>query len=88
MSNTTPELKIFSVCYRPPFSQGLNTFIIDHVTSSMVSPHKGILDERETEHYLFLKIIEAIEQYDPGISKSDQLLLDKLYKEEIEFVEL
>lgn len=88
MSNTTPELKIFSVCYRPPFSQGLNTFIVDHVRSSMVSPHKGTLEERETEHYLFSKIIEAIEQYNPGISKADQLLLDKLYKEEIEFVEL
>ncbi len=88
MSKTTPELKLFTVCYRPPFSQGLNTFIIDHVTSSMVSPHKGILEERETEHYLFSKIIEAIEQYKPDISKADQLLLDKLYKEEIEFVEL
>ena len=88
MSNTISELKIFSVCYRPPFSQGFNTFIIDHVTSSMVSPHKGTLEERETEHYLFSKIIEAIEQYNPGISKSDQLLLDKLYKEGIEFVEL
>ena len=88
MSNTTPELKIFSVCYRPPFSQGLNTFIVDHVTSSMVSPHKGTLEERETEHYLFSKIIEAIEEYDPSISNSDQLLLDKLYKEETEFVEL
>ena len=53
MSNTTPELKIFSVCYRPAFSQGMDTFIIDHVTSSMVSPHKGTLDQRETEHYLF-----------------------------------
>ena len=52
MSKTTPELKLFSVCYRPPFSQGMDTFIIDHVTSSMVSPHKGTLDERETEHYL------------------------------------
>ena len=88
MSNSTPELKIFSVCYRPPFSQGMNTFIIDHVTSSMVSPHKGTLDERETEHYLFKKIIEAIEQYKPSISNSDQLLLDRLYEAEIEFVEL
>ena len=88
MSKTTPELKLFTVCYRPPFSQGLNTFIIDHVTSSMVSPHKGTLEERETEHYLFSKIIEAIEQYKPDISNADQLLLDKLYKEEIEFVEL
>ena len=88
MSNTTPELKIFSVCYRPPFSQGMNTFIIDHVTSSMVSPHKGTLDKRETEHYLFKKIIEAIEEHNPSISNSDQLLLDKLYEAEIEFVEL
>jgi hypothetical protein len=88
MSKTTPELKLFTVCYRPPFSQGMDTFIIDHVTSSMVSPHKGTLDERETEHYLFSKIIEAIEQHDTSISKSDQLLLDKLYEAEIEFVEL
>ena len=88
MSNTTPELKLFSVCYRPSFSQSIDTFIIDHVTSSMVSPHKGTLDERETEHYLFSKILEAIEQYNPSISKSDQLLLDKLYESEIEFVEL
>ena len=88
MSKTTPELKLFTVCYRPPFSQGLNTFIIDHVTSSMVSPHKGTLEERETEHYLFSKIIEAIEQYKPSISNSDQLILDKLYEAEIEFIEL
>jgi trans-aconitate methyltransferase len=88
MAKTTTELKVFSVCYRPPFSQGMNKFIIDHVTSSMVSPHKGALEERETEHYLFLKIIEAIEQYNPTISKSDQLILDKLYEAEIEFVEL
>jgi len=88
MSNTTPELKIFSVCYRPPFSQGMNTFIVDHVTSSMVSAHKGTLDERDTEHYLFSKIIEAIEEHKPNISKSDQQLLDKLYEAEIEFVEL
>jgi len=88
MPKTTTELKLFSVCYRPPFSQGMDTFIIDHVTSSMVSPHKDTLDERETEHYLFSKIIEAIEQYKPSISKSDQLLLDKLYEAEIEFVEL
>ena len=88
MAKTTSELKLFSVCYRPPFSQSMDTFIIDHVTSSMVSPHKGTLDERETEHYLFLKIIEAIEQHTPSISKSDQLLLDKLYEAEIEFVEL
>ena len=88
MSNTTPELKLFSVCYRPPFSQSMDTFIIDHVTSSMVSPHKGTLDKRETEHYLFSKIIEGIEQHKPSISKSDQLLLDKLYEAEIEFVEL
>ena len=88
MPKTTPELKLFSVCYRPPFSQGMDTFVIDHVTSSMVSPHKGILDERETEHYLFLKIIEAIEQHKPSISKSDQLILDKLYEAEIEFVKL
>ena len=88
MHKTIPELKLFLVCYRPPFSQCMDTFIIDHVTPSMVSPHKGILDERETEHYLFSKIIEAIEQYKPIISKSDQLLLDKLYEAEIEFVEL
>ena len=88
MSKTTPELKLFSVCYRPPFSQGMNIFIIDHVTSSMVSPHKGTLDERETEHYLFKKIIEAIEEHNPSISNSDQLLLDKLYEAEIEFIEL
>ena len=88
MSKTTPELKLFSVCYRPPFSQGMDTFIIDHVTSSMVSPHKGTLDQRETEHYLFSKIIEAIEEHKPNISKLDQLLLDKLYEAEIEFVEL
>ncbi len=88
MSKTTPELKLFSVCYRPPFSQGMDTFIIDHVTSSMVSPHKGTLDERETEHYLFSKIIEAIEEHQPSISNADQLLLDKLYEAEIEFVEL
>ncbi len=88
MSTTTPELKIFSVCYRPPFSQSMDTFIIDHVRSSMVSSHKGTLDQRETEHYLFSKIIEAIEQYNPNISKSDQLILDKLYESEIEFVEL
>ena len=88
MSKTTPELKLFSVCYRPPFSQSMDTFIIDHVTSSMVSPHKGTLDQRETEHYLFSKIIDAIEQHKPSISKSDQLLLDKLYESEIEFVEL
>ena len=88
MTKTIPELKLFSVCYRPPFSQGMNTFIIDHVTSSMVSPHKGTLEERETEHYLFSNIIEAIEQYKPNISKSDQLLLDKLYEAEVEFVEL
>ncbi len=88
MAKTTTELKVFSVCYRPPFSQGMNKFIIDHVTSSMVSPHKGTLEERETEHYLFSKIIEAIEQYNPSILKSDQLILDKLYEAEIEFVEL
>ena len=88
MSKTTPELKLFSVCYRPPFSQSMDTFIIDHVTPSMVSPHKGTLDERETEHYLFLKIIEAIEQHKPSISNADQLLLDKLYEAEVEFVEL
>ena len=88
MSKTTPELKLFSVCYRPPFSQSMDTFIIDHITSSMVSPHKGTLDQRETEHYLFSKIIDAIEQHKPSISKSDQLLLDKLYESEIEFVEL
>ena len=88
MDKTTSRLKLFSVCYRPPFSKSMDTFIIDHVTSSMVSPHKGTLDERETEHYLFLKIIEAIEQHKPSISKSDQLLLDKLYETEIEFVEL
>ena len=88
MAKTTSELKLFSVCYRPPFSQGMNKFIIDHVTSSMVSPHKGTLEERETEHYLFSKIIEAIEQYNPSILKSDQLILDKLYEAEIEFVEL
>ncbi|NOR56801.1 MAG: hypothetical protein GQ531_11430 [Sulfurovum sp.] len=88
MSNTTPELKIFSVCYRPPFSQSMDTFIIDYVTSSMVSPHKGTLDKRETEHYLFKKIIEAIEEHNPSISNSDQLLLDNLYEAEIEFVEL
>jgi len=88
MSKTTPELKLFTVCYRPPFSEGMNRFIIDHVTSSMVSPHKGTLEERETEHYLFSKIIEAIEERDPGISKSDQLILDKLYESEVEFVEL
>jgi len=88
MSKTTPKLKLFSVCYRPPFSQGMNTFIIDNVTSSMVSPHKGTLDERETEHYLFSKIIEAIEQHKTSISNSDQILLDKLYEAEIEFVEL
>lgn len=88
MAKTITELKVFSVCYRPPFSQGMNKFIIDHVTSSMVSPHKGTLEERETEHYLFSKIIEAIEQYNPSILKSDQLILDKLYEAEIEFVEL
>jgi len=88
MSKTTPELKLFSVCYRPPFSQSMDTFIIDHVTSSMVSPHKGTLDERETEHYLFSKIIEAIEKHQPSISNADQLLLDKLYEAEVEFVEL
>ena len=88
MPKTTPELKLFTVCYRPPFSQGMDTFIIDHVTSSMVSPHKGTLDLRETEHYLFSKIIEAIEEHKPNISKSDQLLLDKLYEAEIEFLEL
>ena len=88
MSNTIPELKIFSVCYRPPFSQGMDTFVIDHVTASMVSPHKGTLDKRETEHYLFTKIIEAIEEHNPSISNSDQLLLDNLYEAEIEFVEL
>ncbi|GIT99727.1 hypothetical protein TSL6_02340 [Sulfurovum sp. TSL6] len=88
MAKTTTELKVFSVCYRPPFSQSMNKFIIDHVTSSMVSPHKGTLEERETEHYLFSKIIEAIEQYNPSILKSDQLILDKLYEAEIEFVEL
>ena len=88
MPKTIPELKLFSVCYRPPFSQSMEKFIIDHVTSSMVSPHKGTQDERETEHYLFKKIIEAIEQHNPSISKSDQLLLDKLYEAEIEFVEL
>jgi len=88
MPKTTPELKLFSVCYRPSFSQGMDTFIIDHVTSSMVSPHKGTLDERETEHYLFSKIIEAIEQHKPSISNSDQLILDKLYEAEVEFVEL
>ncbi len=88
MAKTTTELKVFSVCYRPPFSQGMNKFIIDHVTSSMVSPDKGTLEERETEHYLFSKIIEAIEQYNPSILKSDQLILDKLYEAEIEFVEL
>ena len=84
----TLELKLFLVCYRPPFSQSMDTFIIDHITSSMVSPHKGTLDQRETEHYLFSKIIDAIEQHKPSISKSDQLLLDKLYESEIEFVEL
>ena len=88
MSKTIPELKLFTVCYRPPFSQGMDRFIIDHVTSSMVSPDKGILEERETEHYLFSKIIEAIEEHDPSISKSDQLILDKLYDAEVEFVEL
>ncbi len=88
MSKITPELKLFSVCYRPPFSQGMNIFIIDHVISSMVSPHKGTLDERETEHYLFSNIIEAIEEHKPSISNSDQLLLDRLYESEIEFVEL
>ena len=88
MSKTIPELKLFSVCYRPSFSQGMDTFIIDHVTSSMVSPHKGRLDERETEHYLFSKIIEAIEEHQLSISKSDQLLFDKLYEAEVEFVEL
>jgi len=88
MPNTTPKLKLFTVCYRPSFSQGMVTFIINHVTSSMVSPHKGTLDERETEHYLFLKIFEAIEQYKPSISESDQQLLDKLYEVGIEFVEL
>lgn len=88
MPKTTPELKLFTVCYRPPFSQGMDTFIIDHVTSSMVSAHKGTLDLRETEHYLFSKIIEAIEEHKPSISNSDQLLLDKLYEAEIEFVEL
>ena len=88
MTKTTLELKLFSVCYRPPFSQSMDTFIIDHVTSSMVSPHKGTLDKRETEHYLFSKIIEAIEEHKPSISNSDQLLLDKLYEAEIEFVEL
>ena len=88
MPKATPQLKLFSVCYRPPFSQGMDTFIIDHVTSSMVSPHKGTLDKRETEHYLFSKIIEAIEQHKPSISKSDQLLLDRLYEAEVEFVEL
>lgn len=88
MSKTIPELKLFTVCYRPPFSQAMERFIIDHVTSSMVSPHKGILEERETEHYLFSKIIEAIEEHEPGISKSDQLILDKLYDAEVEFVEL
>ncbi len=66
----------------------MDLFIIDHVISSMVSSHKGTLNERETEHYLFSKIIKAIEQHKPGISKSDQLLLDKLYESEIEFVEL
>jgi hypothetical protein len=52
MKNCMVILKDFqlTVCYRPPFSQGMDTFIIDHVTSSMVSPHKGTLDERETEH--------------------------------------
>jgi len=88
MDKTTSRLKLFSVCYRPPFSKSMDTFIIDHVTSSMVSPHKGTLDERETEHYLFKKLIEAIEEHDPSISNSDQLLLDKLYEAEIEFVEL
>jgi len=88
MSKTTPELKLFTVCYRPPFSEGMNRFIIDHVTSSMVSPHKGTLEERETEHYLFSKVIEAIEEHDPGISKSDQSILDKLYEADVEFVEL
>ena len=48
MPKTTPELKIFNVCYIPPFSQGIDTFRIAHVTSSMGSPHKGTLDERET----------------------------------------
>ena len=84
----TSELKLFTVCYRPPFSQNMNTFIINHVTSSMVSPHKGTLDDRETEHYHFSKIIEAIEEYQPTISISDQQLLDKLYAAEVEFVEL
>jgi len=88
MAKIAPDLKLFSVCYRPPFSQGMEKFIIDHVTSSMVSPHKGILDERETEHYLFKKVIEAIEAHKPSIAKSDQLLLDELYEAEIEFVEL
>ena len=84
----TSELKLFTVCYRPPFSQNMNTFIINHVTSSMVSAHKGTLDERETEHYHFAKIIEAIEEYEPTISNSDQQLLDRLYEAEVEFVEL
>jgi len=88
MPKTTPELKLFTVCYRPPFSQGMNTFIVDHVTPSMVSAHKGTLDKRETEQYLFSKIIEAIEQHKPSISNSDQMLLDQLYEAEIEFVEL
>ena len=88
MSKTIPELKLFTVCYRPPFSQAMDRFIIDHVTSSMVSPHKGTLEERETEHYLFSKIIEAIEEHEPDILKSDQLILDKLYEAEVEFVEL
>ena len=88
MSKTIPELKLFTVCYRPPFSEGMDRFIIDHVVSSMVSPHKGKLEERETEHYLFSKIIEAIEEHDPDISKSDQSILDKLYESEVEFVEL
>jgi len=88
MPKTTPELKLFTVCYRPPFSEGMDKFIIDHVTSSMVSPDKGMLEERETEHYLFSRIIEAIEEHDPSISKSDQSILDKLYESEVEFVEL
>jgi len=88
MAKITTELKLFSVCYRPPFSQGMDKFIIDHVTSSMVSPDKGEREERETEQYLFSNIIGAIEQHKPSISKSDQLLLDKLYEAEIEFVEL
>jgi len=88
MSKTAPELKLFTVCYRPPFSETMDRFIIDHIVSSMVSPHKGKLEERETEHYLFSKILEAIEEHDPSISKSDQLILDKLYESEVEFVEL